>query len=444
MKHLIILVTLFLSFCSSPAQNSKIKLQIKGAENQKVQFAYYFQDDINMLKEITLDKKGKGTFEFEEKLQRGIYLIIIPEVTYFDVLISNEQNFELKTNISDPILNMKVKNSQDNKVFYRHQLGATKLIQQQKEIEDKIAQTKDDAEIEKLEAEKEEIGKKMDEYWRNEIEKNESPFFSKILKAMHVFEVPYNQLYEYVDFSEQGLVRTPFFHTILKYHVAHNIEKNPQEIIKLNDELIEKTKSDTIIYQYVTYFFLTYYKDICKFGVNEVFVNLSDKYFLNGNADWIAPEGIDLIKRTTDNYRYSLVGSNAYDFKALSTTGDSLALSDIDAEYKLLFFWSIGCGHCEEAADSLRNNYPKLQEAGYEVIAFNTDSKTKDRWQDYIKNRNYQWTNLIDLKQNYPTRQNYFVCSSPLMYVLNSEDKILAKLYGQEQITNFVERVKKE
>ncbi len=414
-QYFFIIFILFFTFCgNSSAQETKIKIKIKGAENQKLTFAFYYQDDISVVKEFSLDKKGKAVLEFEEKLLEGIYLIIIPDVTYFDVLVSDNQQFELNTDIDNPILNMKFKNSPENKVFYDYQSAISDLMQTKMKLEEELSNTSDELKIKELEQQKTELNEEITKFWKDEITKNEAPFFTTLLKAMHVFEVPYSEYYDYVDFSEASLVRTPFFHNILGYHLATHIEKSPEEIIKQNDYLISLTKQDSVMYQYVTYYFLNRYKDICKFGINEVFVDIADKYFLNGNASWIQPEGIDVISRTADDYRYSMLDNKAYNFKALTTTGDSLALYDIDAEYKILFFWSIGCGHCEEAADSLRNNYTVLQEKGYEVFAINTDSQTIQRWEKYVKGRNYIWANGIDIVGNYYIRENYYVCSSPL------------------------------
>jgi len=444
-QYFFITFILLFSFCeNSSAQNPEIKITIKGAENKQLKFAYYYQDNISLVKEFSLDKKGKATLKFDEKLPKGIYLIIIPEVTYFDVLISDNQQFELKTDIKDPISNMKIKNSSANKVFYDYQNEVSELMQNKMKLDEELANTSDTLKIRQLEQQKTELNEQITKQWKDEIERNESPFFTTLLKAMHVFEVPYNQFYDYVDFSESSLVKTPFFYNILNYHIATNIEKSPQEIIKENDYLISLTKQDSVIYQYVTYYFLTKYKDICKFGINEVFVDISEKYFLNGNATWLQPEGIELISKTVENYKYSIIGNKAYNFKALSTTGDSIALYDIDAEYKILFFWSVGCGHCEEAADSLRNNYTALQNKGYEVFAINIDSKTTESWEKYIKKQNYTWTNGIDIRENYNTRANYYVCSSPLAYIIDKENIIIGKLYGQAQICDFVERFAKQ
>ncbi len=440
----IIFILFFVSCSNTSAQESEIKITIKGAENKKLTFAFYYQDEISVVKEFSLDKKGKTTLEFDEKLPKGIYIIIIPEITYFDVLISDNQQFELKTNLDNPISNMKIKNSLDNKVFYDYQKAVSDLMESKMRLNEELANTSDTLKIRELEDEQTVLDEQITKYWKDEIERNEAPFFTTLLKAMHVFEVPYSEFYNYVDFSESSLVRTPFFHNILNYQIATNIEKSPQEIIKENDYLISLTKQDSTIYQYVTYYYLTKYKDICKFGINEVFVDISEKYFLNGNSDWLQPAGIELISKTVENYKYSMIGNKAYNFKALTTTGDSIALYDIDAEFKILFFWSVGCGHCEEAADSLRNNYTKLQNKGYDVFAINIDSKTTQRWEKYIKKQNYLWTNGIDISANYNTRANYYVCSSPLAYIIDKENIIIVKLYGQVQICDFVERYGKE
>ncbi len=437
---LIFFILLFCQ-CSSPAQETEIKITIKGAENKKVMFANYYQDDIQLVKEITLDEKGKAVIVFDKKLPFGIYLIIVPEITYFDILIDDDQLFEIQTDLKNPIFKMKIKKSKSNEFFYKHQKEVTTVMEKQGKIIEEIKTLTDSLEIKKLESRISDLDQEITDIWKSEIEKNNSPFFTNMLKAMHVFEVPYGEFYDYVDFSNSGLLKTPFFQNILLYHLSVHIEKPPKEIIKQNDLLISKTKSDSSMYKYVTFFLLSQYKDICKFGINEVFIDLSDKYFLNGNADaWMNKQQIDIITRTTDRYRYSTIGNQTYNFKVLTSTGDSLEFYDIKSKYKLLFFWKIGCGHCEEAADTLRNNYEAIKNQGFEILAINTDCKSIDKWQKYIKKHNYNWYNGVDLKSNYATLENYYVCSSPLIYIIDKNNIIIGKLYGQTQINNFVEK----
>ena len=61
------------------------------------------------------------TFSGKEPLEGGIYLIILPNKTYFEMLINDEQRFTLETDTLDYVGHLKVTGSLENQLFNDHQ-----------------------------------------------------------------------------------------------------------------------------------------------------------------------------------------------------------------------------------------------------------------------------------------------------------------------------------
>jgi len=71
---------------------------------------------------VITDGQGRGTFSGEKSLPEGMYLIFLPDQTFFDLLIGKDQVFEFETDTSDYNANMKIQGSVENEAFYAYQL----------------------------------------------------------------------------------------------------------------------------------------------------------------------------------------------------------------------------------------------------------------------------------------------------------------------------------
>ena len=67
--------------------------------------------------------------------------------------------------------------------------------------------------------------------WKETVDKYPESFFATLLRAMNTFEVPENEdAFSNVDFSDDRLIRTPFFYNIIRYYIAQYIEESPNKI----------------------------------------------------------------------------------------------------------------------------------------------------------------------------------------------------------------------
>ena len=73
---------------------------------------------------------GKFSFKGERELQGGMYLVVLANQQYFDIIVS-EQHFSFSTKIDDLIGSMSFKNSNENPPFYEY---LNFITQMQKEV----------------------------------------------------------------------------------------------------------------------------------------------------------------------------------------------------------------------------------------------------------------------------------------------------------------------
>ncbi|MFH2141469.1 MAG: DUF4369 domain-containing protein, partial [Bacteroidota bacterium] len=99
------------------AQGYKIKIKVTGVSDSIVYLGHHYGDKKFAKDTLLLDKNGSGTFTGKEKLDGGIYLVLFPsrDMTYFELILDEDQDFALETDTSEYLLNMKVTGSETNK-----------------------------------------------------------------------------------------------------------------------------------------------------------------------------------------------------------------------------------------------------------------------------------------------------------------------------------------
>ena len=96
----------------------KIEGNIKGLQDTSVILAYYFGGK-QYATDTAYSKNGEFSFSGEETLGGGMYMVVLPNQKYFDIVIS-EQKFSFSTDINSLVESMKFENSKENPPFYSY------------------------------------------------------------------------------------------------------------------------------------------------------------------------------------------------------------------------------------------------------------------------------------------------------------------------------------
>ncbi len=106
---------------------------------------------------------------------------------------------------------------------------------------------------------------------------------------------------------------------------------------------------------------------------------------------------------------------------------------DIEKDFTILYFWEPNCGHCKEATPKLKEYYNKPKDYSVEVFAVCTISD-KAAWSKYIEENNLTWINGWDPQRSTHYDFYYNVQSTPIVYILDRNKKIIAKKLAVEDI----------
>jgi peroxiredoxin len=166
-----------------------------------------------------------------------------------------------------------------------------------------------------------------------------------------------------------------------------------------------------------------------------------EKYYVTNQAYWISEEQKEKIISRAYAIAPNLIGQKAAALALQDSVGKPKSLYDVKAKYTVLVFWDPTCGHCITEVPKLDSAYKaSWKKKGVVMYGVKTDG-TQAEWTKFIKDKDLSgWIHVWDpgYKSNY--RKFYDVYSTPLVYLLDANKKILAKRLGVEQLEGFLER----
>ncbi len=121
------------------------------------------------------------------------------------------------------------------------------------------------------------------------------------------------------------------------------------------------------------------------------------------------------------------------DLQIPDTEGDTIKLSEVNADLIYLYFWSSFSEPSRNINPQLKSIYEKNKNKGFEVYAVSLDSEKRD-WLNAIRFDELNWINVSELSfPNSKASAIYNVRSLPSSYLLNGNGEILARdIYGAE------------
>jgi len=463
----IILLSLVPVFSFGQLKNGyEIDITIRDLPDSTVFLAYHLGDKQYIKDTIILDRTGHGIVHGQEILPQGIYMIVLPGRKYFELLISSGQHFSISCTFSDYFNTLKFTGSGENSAFVeyqkkwmsmqQHSATISKRIQNNKQINDSLKVL---GSIQKLHEEN------MKSYLKSVIKENNGNLLATLVKALLPIDIPeflvpigfanpdsvkwmmsynYNKdhFFDNVDLTDERLLRTPILYARLNTFFTTIVIQSPDSINKEIDKIIQKCKVNYKIYQFVSVYLFNHFRESEIMGHDAVMVKLADDIYLSGKADWVTKEFKDDLRKQIDLIRPNLIGKKAENIVMDSYKGIFVSLYDVEKEFTILYFWEPDCGHCKEATPKLKAYYDKSKDYSLEVFAVCTTAD-KAKWTKYIEDNKLTWINGWDPQRSSHFDFYYNVQSTPTVYILDKNKKIIAKKLSVEEIGPFIDNYRK-
>lgn len=457
--------TLFIFYFSGEASSGyEIKVKVKGFENQDVILGYHSRKSLFVKDTVRFDKTGTAIFKGNEPLPGGIYLLYFPNGKYYDVLISEEQYFTLESDTVEFLKNAKIKGAKEPALFFELQNFMENQRKKGEQLREDFKDAGDNQQLkDNISAQFSALDESVKEFMNKIVKENQSLFISSFVKALQEpvipdFDIPedthnpdsvlyFRQMsymkahyFDNIDLTDARLIRTPIFHQKIENYFSRVLLQNPDTVADAAIMVIEKCSPSNEMFRYLLPTIFNMVNESKVMGMDAAMVAIAEKYYLTGFADWTSEEYIaDLRKRVTE-LKPTLVGQTAHDLKMESPNGEFFRLHEVNAPLTVLVFYEPSCSHCKKEIPKLYNDvFVKYKDFGVKVFAVYS-LVDKEEWTKFIDdNSMFEWINVYDPYQQTRFRSYYDIKSTPMIYVLDKDKKIIAKRIDTEQLPGFIE-----
>ncbi len=444
---------LFLHSVSLHASNGPdgaydITFKVKGLkEGDECLLAYYLGSKNYIKDTLTADKNGVVRFqgEGEDGPEYGIYLFVFPDKNYFEFILT-EDKFTLETEMSDPVNKMKVSSSPENTAFFSYlqmvapyQEKAGKLNQELRGDVDEKRKTELTDQLNEL---NEEAGAAREKF----ISEHEGLFVTKVFAASAEPEIPeyttedgqpdYARRLAYlrahywdkIDFSDDRMLRTPILEQRIKdfmnkYTVQHYDSALVSADVLLN---LAIEGEDQEVLRFVTITLSNMFGGSKKMCYDKVYVHVLEKVYMSDRAWWADSTKMVKIKDRYYKMKYNTCGSPAPNLLIPDVSGNMRQVYETKTPFTILYFWAYDCGHCKKVTPKMLDFYRDYKDH-VSIFAIST-KKELDPWKESIEEKGIQeFINVADPEHKSNFRVFYDIYSTPVIYVLDKDKKIVAK-----------------
>lgn len=459
MRYFILLI--FACFVNTAIGQHNIKFKIKDYTNDTLVVGYYLADKQLVHDTLLADKPGKFTMKGDSTLKTGFYLLLtLPENRIVQFLIDDDQEFEMETDINKLEVS-KFKGSLDNELFGNYVAFLSKQRPEADALREKIEALDMDDPERKLLMEKLDAFDAKVEVEQNIIrDKYPNTLTAMLIKSntgidfpefegdekeqkMQTWKYYKKHYFDHIDLGNPATIRTPFLDKRVKYYMKNLTPNLPDSIISSMDYLLEEMRPSEETFRFYLSTFLNEYIQSKIVGMDAVYVHLAEKYYANGDAPWLDEETTNTIVDNAMDIKPVLIGQTAQDIQVYLEDGTPIKISDIDYEYLVIMFWAPDCGHCKKSMPDVVKFYEEYKDKGVTLLAICTkhQEKTPSCWEILEEKEMTGFINAADTNHRSLFKVKYNVKTTPKIFVLDPDRKILMKNIGGQQLGEVMEEL---
>lgn len=454
-----VLLIAFLSWSHISVASDGIHVFLKGAENQKVYLAMYKADQVLLVDSVTLNS-GKGMIPITNVKGAGLYMLYINKDFHQDLLLADDYNMTLYGTLGDKLEIEEVVGADETNYFLQYENKLAEARTEMTALKKAYTGSKDDkSKKEMVSKQIKSLNSSMKKFLEQE-NKRSTKFYSSFLKATSPVRLPDSLLgdrkdstiwikqymfmkehyFDHIDFSKSGFVRTPILKRALDSYMNDILIPLPDSIGPALLGVIEKSKKNDDVYAYVANYLLTSSINSKIMGMDKVFVEIASMHQLRSGQTLVDSINYKKIKDKVMAVVPNLLGGKAHNLHLQTPSGEDVALYDLAGRFHVVAFWDPNCSHCKTVIPELYQKvFTKYFGEGVDFWAVNTQQDV-EKWKSFIKDKNIgDWTNVYDKYGNSLMHHYYNITTTPKLFLLDNEMKIVAKNIGVETLISILE-----
>jgi thiol-disulfide isomerase/thioredoxin len=432
---LLFLSVLFVLPLATNAQAVDISVRVLQAFSPQAKLSVFNGNGFTPVDSSLQLSQGYYKFSLSKGYPKGIYRVEVGKNIKFNIVVSNEPVIDVNTVVFAPEDSLKSTQSVENNLYWRYQ-KKKKIHSQQSWL----------------------IASLMDYY------SDTSTFRNELREELSRIDISLHSYAEQLITSSPNLLASQLVRLEQKPVLESNREYKPNELISLwwskinlhNPVITHSPALPERVWQYMDHFFnddLDKEQQDIEFtrGVHtllslpmslDVKSNLRDilvdgfansdyhdvyEYLVYTSFGELEPLEESKPIQTSEKKVRARVGDKAYDFTIVPLDGEFTKLSAVDADYKLVLFWSSWCPHCIDEMPQIIEVYNKYKDKGFEVVGVSLDDDA-NAWEHYVRDLNLDWINVrIPYTEDELVYSIYDVHETPRMFLLSRDLEIISR-----------------
>ncbi len=464
MRQLFALLLLALSTITLAQDGYRIEVEIPDYQEDTLLLAYHFGKT-----QYVIDTVGrtddKFVFKGDEELKGGIYMIVMENRNFFEILLSEgEERFSVNAKASNFVKTAKFEGSDENTLFYTY-LNYLSKQRQEANASDQVLKDENASEEDKEKA-REKLktqGDRVKAYQEKLVAENPGSLPARVIRASWQVEVPeyenevdsirkvkqlefYQEHYfDNIDFSDGRLVRTPMLEPKLRQYFKQLIVPIPDSVTKAIEFVMGKVieGKDKEMYKFVVSLLLNKYasEDKTMFG-EDIYAHIALNYYDDPEmVDWMKEKDREKIIFQAQRIMPLRIGQKAPDLALKTLDGEAVTLHGVDAKYTIIYFWDPDCGICKKASKVLTSVYDRFKQHDVEIFGIcNKTYEELEKCGQSVREKGMTWINTADPYGQGKAHAKYAIQSNPILYILDEDKVIRYKKIGAKQIDEVLSR----
>jgi thiol-disulfide isomerase/thioredoxin len=437
-----------------------------------VYLAHYFGKNLPTIYKLDSAKvvnRRKAVFERKENVLGGIYMIIYSKNSkLIEFVLDNGTNLEILADTSKGktsstnLEELQFKNSEENDRYLTYNKLMESLALQNQELSTKLPTLKTHEDTVSVTKKYNALLKEQADFRKNYVKQYPNTLLSNIFNAMRTPEVPegthyladgktVDSLFPYhyykthywdnFNFQDDRIMHTPIFDSKLNDYFDKWLYPIPDTISHEADMLLKKMKGTKELYKYTLRTLTNKYLQSKIMGMDEVFVHLVEKYYMKGEAYWLDSAGLAWYEDRAKKIAPNVLGNIAPDLNMQDVfTLKDLNLHSVKARYTLVIIWAYDCGTCQKEIPQVDSLYrAALKQKGLKIYSIASGGELAEIQKFIEKNKIREWINVADINNNTGFKQKYDAYSTPKLYLLDENKKIIGKGLDHSNILSVIE-----
>ena len=359
---------------------------------------------------------------------------------------------------------MKIKNSENNSIYYDY----IKFINEKKTEVEKLNQdlvifSKDTVKSAEISRAIVGVNKAVNNEQKRVIEEHSDLLVGKMMKVNIPIEVPeaptdsegnvIDELWQYkyykkhffdnCDLQDDAMARLPEFDRKVDEFFNKVVISVPDSAINEADKLINQLPSmEGELFKYLVSWITVFFEKNKIMCMDAGFVHMVEKYYMKDLVHWVDSTNMVKITERALKMKPTICNVRAPFMNLHDTTGTKFYnLYELNADFTVVYIWDPDCGHCKKANPAMVEFFKDYKDKGVKVYAVGNPFETA-KWKEYLKDHP-DFGELLNVSDSpeHPSafRTFYDVHTTPRIYLLDKDKKIIAKQVEVEQLGEIID-----